>query len=80
MTNAVRGSRTVKSAKLRLSMKMSAPLLTLSLLLTACSSHRTEPVTASPAASAADTLNPYRVRDTLPDTTAAGRRDTTTQR
>jgi hypothetical protein len=60
-------------------MKTNACLLMLS-MLTACGSHRTEPATTSPAGSARDTADAYRVRDTIPDTTAAGRRDTTTQR
>ncbi len=67
-------------------MTTNAALLTALVVLSGCASGRTDPVATPPsrptgsARNAADTANGYRLRDTIPDTTVAGRRDTTTQR
>jgi hypothetical protein len=67
-------------------MILSAALLTILVVLSGCASRRPDSAATPPsrpagsARGAADTANGYRLRDTIPDTTVAGRRDTTTQR
>lgn len=60
---------------------------TLTLPLAGCASHNRADEAAGARAHpgdsvrvGSDTGTAYRIRDTVPDTTAAGRRDTTTQR
>jgi hypothetical protein len=68
------------------SMTITSTLLTALVVLCGCASRRTDSAATPPsrpagsARGAADTANGYRLRDTIPDTTVAGRRDTTTQR
>jgi uncharacterized protein YceK len=67
-------------------MTMNPTLLAVLVVLSGCASRRTDSAATPPsrptgsARNAADTADGYRLRDTIPDTTVAGRRDTTTQR